>query len=98
MSQTAVSLFWLFFDTLCPIALGYVLHARGLVTRSQTQKLITFNVRVIFTLLAFLAFWRLPLSAEILWIAPVSLLLTPDRLAGLCRFSFWGRSGTRMCR
>jgi predicted permease len=76
MSQTAVSLFWLFFDTLCPIALGYVLHARGLVTRSQTQKLITFNVRVIFTLLAFLAFWRLPLSAEILWIAPVSLLLT----------------------
>lgn len=76
MSQTAVSLFWLFFDTICPIALGYALHAKGLVTREQTQKLITFCVRVIFTLLAFLAFWRLTISAEILWIVPVSLLLT----------------------
>ncbi len=76
MSQTAVSLFWLFFDTICPIALGYALHAKGLVTREQTQKLITFNVRVIFTLLAFLAFWRLRIDAELIWIVPVSLLLT----------------------
>jgi hypothetical protein len=76
MSQTLQNFLWLIFDTICPIALGYVLHARGLVTRDQTQKLITFNVRVVYTLLAFLAFWRLRLTAEILWIVPVSLLLT----------------------
>jgi len=75
MSQTLQSFLWLIFDTICPIALGYVLHVRGIVTRQQTQALITFNVRVMYTLLAFLAFWSLNITAELFWIVPVSLLL-----------------------
>jgi hypothetical protein len=75
MSQTLQSFLWLIFDTIGPIALGYVLHVRGLVTREQTQALIAFNVRVMYTLLAFLSFWRLNITAELVWVVPVSLFL-----------------------
>lgn len=76
MDDTALRILLLLADSLLPISVGYFLSRRGLVSRATTQKLITFNVRVMFTILAFISFWKLRMTAELLWIPLIALVIT----------------------
>lgn len=76
MDETITRILTLLADSLLPITLGYFLHRWNLVSPRFTQALITFNVRVMFTILAFISFWKLKLSAELLWIPVIGLVIT----------------------
>ena len=76
MNDSLLRIAFLLFDTIVPITLGYVLHKRGIVTERGTKKVITFNVRVVFTVLALIAFWKLRFTAEVLLVPVAALLIT----------------------
>lgn len=65
----------LFVDILCPIALGYWLKQRGLVSKAFTDRIIRVNVRVVYTILAFISFWKLPFTSEVAFLPVVGILV-----------------------
>lgn len=63
-------------DTLVPIALGYFLHRAGWITKQGIDWVIKFNVRVVFTVLSILAFWKLRLTWEVMMVPVATVVMT----------------------
>lgn len=76
MSDLTFRLLSILFDTLVPVSIGYVLHRHHLISQRGIDWVIKINVRVVFTLLSILSFWKLELSAHILWVPFATLCLT----------------------
>lgn len=53
-------------DTLVPIGVGFFLHKAGWINKQGIDWVIKFNVRVMFTILSVLAFWKLKLTWELM--------------------------------
>ena len=79
MDDLTVRILLFFFDIIGPISLGYWLKRQGLVSKTFTDKMIKVNVRVVFTILAFISFWKLPFSKDtaILPVLGILVLLFP---------------------
>ena len=76
MNDTLLRIAFLLIDTIIPISLGYILHKKGIVTQEGTKKVITFNVRVVFTVLAVISFWSLHIGPAIFWVPVIALVIT----------------------
>lgn len=71
LSPEALSrVLYLLVDMAGPIALGLWLRHLGLAGGRFNKILIDVNVRGLFTWLAFVAFWKLELTASLLWVLP----------------------------
>ena len=69
MDAATLRLFFVVTDLIAPLAVGYALKKRHLITQRTNDRLIRFNIIIVNTILALLSFWVLPLT----W----SLLLLP---------------------
>lgn len=76
MNDTLLRIALLLIDTIIPISLGYILRKKGIVTQEGTKKVITFNVRVVFTVLAVISFWSLHIGPAIFWVPVIALVIT----------------------
>lgn len=65
MSHTESQILYIFLDILLPLATGYILKQKAVITSAQCNGLIRFNIRCIMTLLSLLSFWILPLRPEL---------------------------------
>lgn len=66
MDGASMRILYIFIDIILPLAVGYVLKQRQLVSSEQCNRLIRFNIIVIVTILTLLSFWVMPLRAELL--------------------------------
>lgn len=76
LDETATRILFLLLDTVTPILAGIFLHKKGWVSRQGTQRVMTFNVRVVFTILALISFWNIHFSASVFWIPVIGLVIT----------------------
>ena len=85
MTEDYSRLIYLFTDLILPLIVGYSAHQFNLIKEEWINKLIRFNVRIIFTLLSLLSFWVLPISWELAWLPVfgVYYVLFPGALAWL---------------
>lgn len=65
MSHAESQILYIFFDILLPLAVGYILKCKSVISSDQCNGLIRFNIRVIMTILTLLSFWILPLRPEL---------------------------------
>ena len=85
MDAMNLRLIFVLTDLIAPLAVGYYLHQRHLVSGESINKLIRFNVVCIYTILALLSFWVLPISWNLL-IVPLFgflLILVPGAIGSL---------------
>ena len=75
MDDITVRILFFLLDILGPISLGYWLKRQGLVSKSFTEKMIRVNVRVVFTILAFISFWKLPFSSDVAFLPVLGILV-----------------------
>lgn len=66
MDGASMRILYIFVDIIMPLAVGYVLKQRQLVSSQQCNHLIRFNIIVIVTILTLLSFWVMPLRTELL--------------------------------
>jgi hypothetical protein len=76
MDETLQRIGFLLFDTFLPLVIGYFLNRTGLVTQRGTKRLMVFNVRVIFTILALVSFWKLKINLSVVWVLVIGVLFT----------------------
>ncbi len=94
MDNTNLRLLFVLTDLIAPLAVGYCLHQRSLVSGEAINKLIRFNVICIYTLLSVLSFWVLPISGNLI-IVPIFgflLVLLPGAIGTLLfikKFPSW---------
>lgn len=65
-----------FFDLVGPLAVGYFLHQKNLMSDHTNQMLIDINIRVLITVLAWLSFWILPFSLDVLLMPVFGVIVT----------------------
>ena len=85
MDAMNLRLIFVLTDLIAPLAVGYYLHQRHLVSGESINKLIRFNIVCIYTILALLSFWVLPISWNLL-IVPLFgflLILVPGAIGSL---------------
>ncbi|WP_302297437.1 AEC family transporter [Mitsuokella multacida] len=75
MDTANLRLIFVLTDLIAPLTVGYVLHQRQLVSGEAINKLIRFNVVCIYTVLALLSFWVLPISWSLLTVPIFGFLL-----------------------
>ncbi len=75
MNDFAARFAMILLDTLVPITVGYVLHRREWISKAGIDWVIKFNVRVMFTLLSILSFWKLNMSGSLVMLPVVGLLM-----------------------
>ena len=75
MDAMNLRLIFVLTDLIAPLAVGYYLHQRHLVSDESINKLIRFNVVCIYTILALLSFWVLPISWNLLIVPLFGFLL-----------------------
>lgn len=66
MDDSALRLVYVLTDLVAPLAAGYLLHQKHLLSAGVIDKLIKLNVRAVYTVLSALSFWVLPLSHDLL--------------------------------
>ena len=76
-------------DLVAPLAVGYYLHQRHIVSDTTINKLIKLNVVCVYTLLSLLSFWVLPLSWDLLLVPLFGFLLV--LLPGAIGYSLFAR-------
>ena len=52
-------------DLIAPLVVGYLIHRRKLISDFTMNKIIRFNIIVVYTLLSLLSFWVLPINREL---------------------------------
>lgn len=62
-------------DLVLPLILGYYLHKRNLINGTVCNRLISFNIVIISTVLSVLSFWVLPLTLELIWLPLLGIIL-----------------------
>lgn len=75
MDNTNLRLLFVLTDLIAPLAVGYYLHQRSLVSGEAINKLIRFNVICIYTVLSVLSFWVLPISWSLVIVPIFGFLL-----------------------
>jgi predicted permease len=75
MDNASLRILYVFTDLILPMVLGYYLHQKQLISDQLCNKLIRFNIIFIYTLLAVLSMWVLPLSRSLLWLPAFGVLL-----------------------
>ncbi|MFA6849106.1 MAG: AEC family transporter [Selenomonadaceae bacterium] len=68
MEAAQLRILFVFTDLVLPLALGYYLHQKHIISGTLCNKLIHFNIIVICTILSILSFWALPLSLNLIWL------------------------------
>lgn len=66
MNHAESQILYILIDIIIPLFVGYECKQRHLLSSSQCNLLIRFNIRCIITILTLLSFWILPLRAELL--------------------------------
>ncbi|WP_301861077.1 AEC family transporter [uncultured Megasphaera sp.] len=66
MDETGSRILYIFIDIILPLAVGYGIKQKGLLSPQQCNTLIRFNIIVVMSILTLLSFWVLPLQAELL--------------------------------
>ena len=75
MDGASLRILYVLTDLIMPLAVGYLLHQRHLVSDSVINKVIRFNVICVYTTLSLLSFWVLPLSWSLLLVPFLGMLL-----------------------
>ena len=65
MDDSALRLVYVLTDLIAPLAVGYLLKEKKLVSEKNINRLIKVNVRLVYTTLSLLSFWVLPLSWDL---------------------------------
>ena len=66
MDAAQLRILFVFTDLVLPLALGYYLHQKHIISNEVCNKLIRFNIIIVCTILSLLSFWVLPLSPVLL--------------------------------
>ena len=66
MDVASMRIFYIFMDIILPLAVGYFLNQRHLISSQQCNRLIRFNIIVIVTILTLLSFWVMPLRTDLI--------------------------------
>lgn len=69
-------LLFVFTDMILPLAVGYFLHKKGILSDAANNLIIKANIIFFITLLALLSFWILPLSPSVLILPAFGIILT----------------------
>ena len=75
MDDTLMRVVLLLIDIIGPISIGYFLKQKNLVKPAFNDFMIKLNVRGLFTVLAFVAFWKLKFTAEVALIPIAGLII-----------------------
>lgn len=67
---------YVFTDLILPLVVGYYMHKHKLIDGKICNKLISFNIIVICTILSILSFWVLPLTAQLIWLPLFGIILS----------------------
>lgn len=86
MDSATLRILYVFTDLVTPLIVGYILHRRGLVSDQTVNKVIKFNVIFVYTLLALMSFWVLPISWGLLLVPVFGFLLisVPGAIGYFC--------------
>jgi len=74
MNESQLRILFVFTDLILPLVLGYYLHQRKIISDRLCNRLISFNIVWICTLLSLLSFWVLPLKADLIWLPAFSFI------------------------
>lgn len=66
MGEASSRILYIFLDIVLPLAVGYALKQRRLMSPSQCNFLIRFNIICVMSVLALLSMWVLPLKPDLL--------------------------------
>ena len=75
MDDSVYRIVFLFTDLIIPMTAGYVLYHRGIISDALCSRLIAINISFVYTILALLSFWSLPLSWSLLVLPVLGCLL-----------------------
>ena len=72
-------------DLILPLIVGYFLHQKHLMTDLWANRIIKFNVIIIYTVLTLLSFWVLPITWDLVWLFPFGMMyvLVPGAIGAL---------------
>ena len=88
MNDAQLRILFVFTDLILPLVLGYYLHQRSIISDRLCNRLISFNIIWICTLLSLLSFWVLPLTAELLWLPAFSFIFAAiPGIISVCTFA-----------
>lgn len=85
MTNDCSRLIYVVTDLIMPLIAGYILHRQRLMSDQAANRLISFNVIGVYTVLTLLSFWVLPLTWDLAWLIPYGMLfiLVPGALSAL---------------
>ncbi|BEU86797.1 hypothetical protein TAMA11512_02610 [Selenomonas sp. TAMA-11512] len=75
MDDSLYRILFLFTDLIMPMTAGYILYQKKIISDRLCSKLITINICFIYTLLAALSFWSIPLSWSLITLPILGCLL-----------------------
>ena len=76
MNSTLQQILVLLAETLLPVVVGFVLARNNLISERFKRLLVLVNVRVVFTVLSFIAFWKVQVDERFLLVPAAGLALT----------------------
>mgnify|MGYP001012431882 CR=1 FL=1 len=65
MSDSEMRILYVLTDLVAPLVVGYFIHQRKWISDMMMNRIIRFNIIVIYTLLSLLSFWVLPIDREL---------------------------------
>ena len=65
MDTSDFRIIYLFTDLLLPLIVGYLLHRHGKISDTLINRILRLNVIVIYTILALMSCWTLPISWDL---------------------------------
>lgn len=75
MDGAHLRIFYVFTDLILPLFVGYWLHRWNWIGGAVCNRLISFNIVIICTILSVLSFWVLPLTAKLVWLPVFGIVL-----------------------
>ena len=75
MDNPDFRIIYLFTDLLAPLIVGYLLYRRGMISDDLIRRILRLNVIVIYTILALMSCWTLPISWDLALIPVYGILI-----------------------
>ena len=75
MDSSDFRIIYLFTDLLAPLIVGYLLYRRGMISDDLIRRILRLNVIVIYTILALMSCWTLPISWDLALIPVYGILI-----------------------
>ena len=89
MDSSDFRIIYLFTDLLAPLIVGYLLYRRGMISDDLIRRILRLNVIVIYTILALMSCWTLPISWDLALIPVYGILIV--LFPGLIGWAFFIR-------